>query len=182
MKDKSEYYSELDSSKVHEGDNLNHTAEQDSSRPEYKTSKGRIVFGGGGITPDYIVKSEYMTDYTRNLLRKNLFYTFILSYLDRNSESIKLKYKDDLNLFRKYFFISDDILNEFIGYAKSKEVDLNKDDLKKDNIYIRTRLKAQIARNFWKNEGWYSVLLSTDDQFNKALTLFDEAKALENLK
>jgi carboxyl-terminal processing protease len=182
LKDKSEYYSDLDSSKVNEGDNLNHTAEQDSSRPEYKTSKGRIVYGGGGITPDYIVKSEYMTDYTRNLLRKNIFYTFILSYLDRNSESIKLKYKDDLNLFRKNFILSDDILNEFIGYAKSKEVDLNKDDLKKDNIYIRARLKAQIARNFWKNEGWYSVLLSIDDQFNTALTLFDEAKALENLK
>ena len=74
-----------------EGDNLNHTAEQDSSRPEYKTGKGRIVYGGGGITPDYIVKSGLITSYTQNLLRKNVFYTFILSYLDKNGAAIKSK-------------------------------------------------------------------------------------------
>ncbi|MDP2366455.1 MAG: hypothetical protein Q8M94_22100 [Ignavibacteria bacterium] len=42
-------------------------------------------------------------------------------------------------------------------------------------------MKAQIARNFWKNEGWYSVLLSSDDQLLKAITLFKEAKDLANL-
>ena len=45
-----------------------------------------------------------------------------------------------------------------------------------------SRLKAQIARNFWKNEGWYSVLLTQDAQLNKALTLFNEAKDLAKLK
>lgn len=181
-KDKSEYYSEVDSTNEDEGDNINHTAEQDSSRPEYKTSKGRLVYGGGGITPDYIIKSEYMTDYTRNLLRKNVFYTFILSYFDKNKESIKNQYKDDLNLFRNSFVVTDELLNSFTSYAKSKDVELNKDDLTKDKDYICARLKAQIARNFWKNEGWYSVLLSTDNQYTKALTLFSEAKDLENLK
>jgi len=44
------------------------------------------------------------------------------------------------------------------------------------------RLKAQIARNFWKNEGWFSVLLTTDNQVSKALTLFNEAKDLAKLK
>ncbi|MBE0550770.1 MAG: hypothetical protein IH619_00120, partial [Ignavibacterium sp.] len=47
---------------------------------------------------------------------------------------------------------------------------------------IVARLKAQIARNFWKNEGWYSILLTSDDQLNKALTLFNEAKDLAKLK
>lgn len=182
LKDKSEYYSEVDSTRENEGDNLTHTAEHDSSRPEFKTSKGRIVYGGGGITPDYIVKSEFMTDYTRNLLRKNLFYTFILSYLDRNGEAIKNKFNNDLSLFKKDFIITDELLNNFIAYAKSKDVELSQDDLAKDKDYIKARLKAQIARNFWKNEGWYSVLLSTDNQYIKALTLFDEAKNLENLK
>lgn len=181
-KNKTDYYSELDSSKENEGDNINHTAEQDSVRPEFKTGKGRIVYGGGGITPDYIVKSELITEYTRNLLRKNLFYTFILSYLDANGESIKNKFNGNLKFFKKDFKITDEFLNNFITYAKSKDVELNKNDLAKDDVYIRARLKAQIARNFWKNEGWYSVLLPTDEQFNKSLTLFDEAKDLAKLK
>ena len=51
-----------------------------------------------------------------------------------------------------------------------------------DKDYISARLKAQIARNYWKNEGWYSILLTSDDQLNKALTLFNEAKDLAKLK
>ncbi|MCK7523035.1 MAG: hypothetical protein MZV64_37850 [Ignavibacteriales bacterium] len=39
-------------------------------------------------------------------------------------------------------------------------------------------MKAQVARNYWKNEGWYSVLISVDNQVEKALTLFQEARDL----
>ncbi|HDZ58972.1 MAG TPA: S41 family peptidase, partial [Ignavibacteriales bacterium] len=55
-------------------------------------------------------------------------------------------------------------------------------DFDKDKNYITARLKAQIARNYWKNEGWYVVLLKVDKQFMKAVTLFDEAKDLAHLK
>ena len=61
-KNKEDYYSELSEDSTAEGDNLNHTAEQDSSRPVYKTNKGRLVYGGGGITPDYVIKSELLTE------------------------------------------------------------------------------------------------------------------------
>ena len=165
-----------------EGDNINHTAEQDSVKPEYKTGKGRIVYGGGGITPDYIVKSGLVTTYTQNLLRKNIFYTFILSYLDKNTEMIKRNYNDNLSSFKNDFKITDDMMKNFIDYAESKEVFFSEEDYNKDKDYISARLKAQIARNFWKNEGWYSVLLNSDDQITKALTLFNEAKDLAKLK
>ena len=44
------------------------------------------------------------------------------------------------------------------------------------------RLKAQLARNYWKNDGWYTVMLNTDNQVETALGLFDEAKEIANLK
>ena len=179
-KNKEDYYSEMGNED--EGDNINHTAEQDSVKPEYKTEKGRIVYGGGGITPDYIVKSGLITTYTQNLLRKNVFYTFTLSYLDKNGSSIKQKYNDNLSNFKNDYKITDDLMKNFINYASSKEVVFSEEDYQKDKDYIASRLKAQIARNYWKNEGWYSVLLSTDDQLNKALTLFNEAKDLAKLK
>jgi carboxyl-terminal processing protease len=164
-----------------EGDNLDHTAEQDSAKPEYKTAKGRIVYGGGGITPDYIVKQGTITPYTQNLLRKNVFYLYVLSYLDKNGESIKNKF-GNLFSFKTDFMISDEMMSKFIDYATSKEVTFNEEEYRKDKDYIMSRIKAQIARNYWKNEGWYSVLLNTDDQMNKAITLFKEAKDLANLK
>lgn len=182
-KDKKDYYSEISDREESEGDNIEHTAEKDSTKPTYKTLiKKRTVFGGGGITPDYIVKSETLTEYTQNLLKENLFYSFVLGYLDTHSNEIKNKYGNDLSKFRKEFLINTDLLNSFVNFAKTKKIEFNQSDFEKDKDYIAARLKAQIARNFWKNDGWYSVLLEGDSQFRKALELFKEAKDLANLK
>lgn len=180
-KDKMEYYSELSEVQEDEGDNIQHTAEQDSLKPVFKTNNGRMVYGGGGITPDYIVKSESITEFTRDLLRKNVFYQYVLSYLDRNSDDISNRFDNDLLKFKSEFQVSDQMLSEFLKMAGEKSVEKNEEELNKDKQFIRTRIKAQLARNFWKNEGWYSVLLEIDGQMIKAVTLFDEAKNLANL-
>ncbi|MDO8550445.1 MAG: S41 family peptidase, partial [Ignavibacteria bacterium] len=74
------------------------------------------------------------------------------------------------------------IVKNFISFAETKNVKFVSEDFEKDEEYILARLKAQIARNFWKNEGWFSVLLSSDNQVSKAVTLFNEAKDLAKLK
>ena len=181
-KDKDEYYSQAGNKKEAEGDNLNHKAESDSSLKIFKTNGGRIVYGGGGITPDYIIKTDDFTGYTSELLKNNLFYLFVLQYLDNHSLDIKTKYHNDLNLFLVDYKITQTTLKEFTDFASSKNVKMNEEGLKKDNSYITDRLKAQIARNFWKNEGWYKVLVKTDNQIEKAETLFQEAKDLAKLK
>jgi carboxyl-terminal processing protease len=180
-KDKKEYYSELSDFEEVEGENIDHTAEEDSLKPVYKTSSGRTVYGGGGITPDYIVKSESMTDYTRDLLRNNLFYQYVLNFLDNNANLISDLYSDDLKAFKLGFNLSDSQLKDFIQFTESKSVEFDEEAYNSDKSYIALRLKAQIARNYWKNEGWYSVLLEADNQILKAVTLFDEAKTLANL-
>lgn len=180
-KDKMEYYSELSEIHEDEGDNIQHTAEQDSLKPVFKTNNGRMVYGGGGITPDYIIKSESITEFTRDLLRKNIFYQYVLSYLDRYSDDISNRFGNDLLKFKSEFQVSDQMISEFLKMAEEKSVEKNEEELNKDKEYIRTRIKAQLARNFWKNEGWYSVLLEIDTQMIKAVTLFDEAKELAKL-
>ncbi|MCX8010573.1 MAG: S41 family peptidase, partial [Ignavibacteria bacterium] len=164
-----------------EGENIEHVAEKDTSRPVFKTNSGRKVYGGGGITPDYIVKSQTLTKYSSQLLRLNLFYTFILDYLDRNGKEIQSQYKD-FEKFKKQFILTDDMLNQFIEYAKQKKLEFVKEDFEKDKEYIRARLKAQVARSFWRNDGWYPILLEQDNQFLKALSLFPEAEKLAKLK
>jgi carboxyl-terminal processing protease len=181
-KDKDEYYSQAGNKNEEEGDNLNHKAESDSSLKVFKTNGGRIVYGGGGITPDYIVKTEDITGYTTELLKNNIFYQFVLKYLDNHTQEIKTKYHNDFNLFMNDFKISSGILKDFTDFASLKNVKMNEKDFNKDDAYITARLKAQIARNFWKNEGWYQVLLKTDTQIEKAETLFQEAKDLAKLK
>ncbi len=179
-KDKKSYYEDIAEYEESEGDNIDHTAEKDSSRPVYKTNKGRIIYGGGGITPDYIVKSEKITDYTASLLRKNVFFLYIRNYIDANGQRIQKEYGNDLMKFNKNFQFSDKEIKEFLEFAKSKDVAFDEKGYDTDKGYIKERLKAQLARNYWKNEGWYSVLLKTDKQIKKAITLFDKAADMAN--
>ena len=181
-KNKDNYYANLGNRNETEGDNITHVAEQDSSRPVFKTESGRTVYGGGGITPDYIILSDKISDYTRDLLRNNIFYQFVLKYLDGNGDQIDISFGDNLGKFRTEFNFSQEEENSFINFAKNKGVEIVDEDYKNDRDYIFARLKAQIARNYWKNKGWYTILLDYDTQFLKAVTLFDEAKDLANLK
>ncbi len=182
LKNKDEYYKEAGENNEPNGDNIYHEAETDTSKPKFKTHDGRIVYGGGGITPDYIISTDSLSNYTINLLKSNVFYQFVLNYLESNKKSLETKYGNDLNKFISEFNFSKSQLAEFIKFAESKGVKPNNKEYNADKDYISARLKAQVARNFWKNKGWYSVLMRDDNQFLKAVTLFSEAKELARLK
>lgn len=177
---KEDYYKESINRDTLEGDNLTHQLDNDTTRPTYLTKGGRKVLGGGGITPDYIVKSQRLTKYSVKLIQNNLFYTFILGYLDKHSNEIQKEYPT-LDKFRKNFTVSEELLNDFIKYAKDKKVEFDENDFKKDKSYLLARLKAQIARNYWKNDGWFACILEEDNQLQKSLTLFNEAKKISKL-
>ncbi|HSW54501.1 MAG TPA: S41 family peptidase [Ignavibacteriaceae bacterium] len=177
-----EYYANMQDTSLSEVNNIEHVAEKDTSKPIFKTKKGRTVYGGGGITPDYILKNERITNYTSNLLRQNVFYQYILNYVEKNGKAVSSTYGTDLSKYVNEFKISEAELENFISFAASKEVDFNEEEYKTDKDYISTRLKAQLARNYWKNEGWYSVMLTTDNQIEKAMSLFEEAKQIADLK
>jgi len=182
-KEKKDYYLEsMDRQDENDGENLDHKTENDSLHPTYKTNKGRIVYGGGGITPDYFVKSEKLTNYSTDLIRKNTFYLFALHYIDLYGASIKKISADKLENYLSSFDLSDTDMQSFIEFAKGKDVKFVEKDYDSEKDYIKARLKATIARNYWKNEGWYSTLIPMDKQVKKALSLFGKAKELANIK
>jgi carboxyl-terminal processing protease len=165
-----------------EGDNLNHAKDKaDSLHPEFKTMGGRIVFGGGGITPDYIVKLDTLTPYTVALRRNNIIYLFTENYMQTNRKNIESTYKS-YNALRDGFNISSSMMEDFKRFAEAKGVALNESEFEKDRSFIEISIKSQMARDIWGNEGSYAVFVSTDEQFLKAITLFQEAKDLGNLR
>jgi carboxyl-terminal processing protease len=181
-KDKKSYYSDVMNREDEvEGDNIEHKSEKDSSKPIFKTKGGRVVYGGGGITPDYFVPSEKITPYSVAIRRANLFYQFVLSYMDNQGESLKKKFGNDIFAFKKNFNFNESELNEFVKYVSSKKVEFKKDDYEKDKDFIKAQLKAYVARDMWKNTGWYQTLLDIDNQFIKAISRFNEAEKLAKL-
>ncbi|MCY7360706.1 MAG: S41 family peptidase, partial [Ignavibacteria bacterium] len=165
-----------------EGDNFDHKNDlQDSTRPEFKTMGGRTVYGGGGITPDFIVKLDTLADYTVSLRRLNLFYIYTERYMANNKQVIEATYKS-INDFRNNFYVTDAMLNDLKDMATEKSIVFNQAEFDKDIDFIKTSIKFQIARDLWGNSGSYAVWVSTDEQFLKAITLFEEALKLSELK
>lgn len=176
-----------------EGDNITHSmdanAGADSARPRFTTGGGRIVFGGGGITPDYIVKPGELSELTKDLLRRDVFFPFINAYLNEEGQEIRTKYASGLKGFDETFTVSDKTLRDFVAFIEDKNVKDKKKDSKvdeaafeKDRDFIKARLKANIARSVWGDEGWYNVMLDVDTQLQKALTLFPEAQRIAGLQ
>ena len=176
-KNKTDYMREAFEREEEEGTNINHDldAHADSLRPKFHTNGGRVVYGGGGITPDYIVKTLDLTEQSKILLRRDLMYQFIAGFLDEQGKSIRDQYGADLQLFKKDYMITDEVLISFRGFLAKNDVKVNQEEFDKDLNFLVTRMKAYVARSMWGNEGWYSVMLDVDPQFRKAVDLFPEA-------
>ena len=168
-----------------EGDNLEHgrdsSAKNDSTRQKFHTKGGRLVYGGGGITPDYFVKSADITDLTKNLLRRDLFFPYMTSYFDEEGKKLRETYKDDMKSFNASYRISDDVLKGFRAFIEKKDIKVDDKQFDKDLTYIKARLKAYIARSLWGNDGWYTVMLDVDPQLQKGISLFPEAQKIAGL-
>jgi carboxyl-terminal processing protease len=183
--DKGKYVKDMRNQIETEGDNIEHTHEKrDSTKQIYKTTGGRIVLGGGGITPDYVVKSDTFTAFSRAAFAKREWLiTFINTYMDKNGSELREKYLKDMYAFRNEFKVSESLLGAYIDLVKSKGVTYNEKEFKRDEKFIKTLIKAYIARNIWGSEGWYMMRAESDNQLEKALSLFPEAQKIsKNVK
>jgi len=149
----------------------------DTTRPQYKTIGGRLVYGGGGITPDYIVKLDTLTQYSVQLRRLNLFLEFANAYYSANKDNLISTYSDYIR-FRDRFTVTADMLEDFKLLASSRGVEFNLSDWERDLDFIKTSIKSIIARDIWGNNGSMAVWLDNDKQFETALKMFPEAEKL----
>ena len=178
-KNRADYQKEAFARKETEGDNVSHLQDgQDSSRPKFKTGSGRTVYGGGGITPDYIVRNGDLSDLTRNIMRQDILYPFATGILDASGAEIRATYDADLARFNRSYQLSDVSWNELRTAIGKKGLKFDVKEFEKDESYLRARVKAYLARGIWGEEGWYTVMLQVDPQMQKAMTLFPETQKI----
>lgn len=137
----------------------------------YKTSNGRIVYGGGGITPDVFVgiDTSYLNDFYTGIFSQSLLSRFAYNYIDRNRNNLSTTYKS-AGAYNLSFIIDDKLWNEFITYAnQNTKTPFDKAQINASASQAKLMLKAFIARQIWRDEGYYTVLNSEDRMIRKAL-------------
>ena len=145
---------------------------------KYETSKGRTVYGGGGIMPDYFVPID--TTNARNKFLIGLYTTnvareYALLYYEENKSKLeKMDYQD----YYDNFEVSDKMLDKIESMVKETGAKYEKEDYEASKDRLREQMKGLIARGVWGNEGAYPIYNKSNKIFQEALKLFDQAEKL----
>ena len=144
---------------------------------KFLTLNGRMVYGGGGIMPDYFVpldttlNSHYLNElYTSTALQE---YTF--NYAENNKAELQEK---GFQAFFTKFVVTDKMLNELVETGERNRVQADRAELRKKKNLFQVHVKAQIARKIWGNEGFYPVFNQTNEVFQQAIQMFDRIPEL----
>jgi carboxyl-terminal processing protease len=138
---------------------------------KYRTSKGRIVYGGGGIMPDVFVPIDSLlySETMQQIRNRALIYRFAFEWVDKNRSKLKpYKTFDQISAYLK----KQDLLQQFIRYAEQNGLKLNSNQVLKAEDYIRIELHAYIARNLIDNEGFYPILAEEDLTLKRAIDYY----------
>jgi len=146
----------------------------------YQTKKGRTVYGGGGIMPDFFVPADTSgnSDYFEKLYQKQLVYQYAFQYSDQHRETLtKLGGAMDIAAYLDKV----GILNSFVGFAASRGVPADQEGLRLSGVVIATQLKAYIARNILGEEGFYPIIRDIDKTLLKAIEISRQDLLVENV-
>ena len=131
----------------------------------------RIVYGGGGIMPDYYVPLEttVYTRFHRELAAKSIVIQSNLRYVDNHRRELKKRWQsfDD---YKQNYEVPQSLIDEIIAEGKKQKIEPKDEaELEKTLPYLSLQLKALIARDIWDMSEYFSVFNECSEIVKKAL-------------
>jgi carboxyl-terminal processing protease len=145
-----------------------------TQREQFKTATGRTVYGGGGITPDVIVKHPKLARTTQLLEVRSAIFNYAVEYAAKHPD------------LTKEIAVTPAMVEEFTRHAVehdiASEADI-RDALQNaaDRKFVERALKAEIVAAKFGYDASYPYRLQGDAQVEKALDVFPEAQKLATL-
>jgi carboxyl-terminal processing protease len=164
------YYDEI-TMRFHDGEMVNADSLKNDTTKVFKTQNGKIVYGGGGITPDIFVAFD--TSSSAAVSMSKLYYKgsigeFAYKYYLKNQASLK-GYKTAAD-FAGNFNLPEEDWAFFKQQVKKDSINLENISQKEKNE-LTTRVKSSIARQLWRNQGYYQSINTQDDVIKKAMEI-----------
>ncbi|WP_167617050.1 S41 family peptidase [Maribellus sediminis] len=146
----------------------------------YETKGGRVVYGGGGIMPDFFVPVDTTgnSEYFNKIYRRGLIYTYAYSYADQHRDELSaFTTGDEINRYLD----TQNAMDDFMAYAEEKGVKKDAAGLKESGELINTQLKAYIARNIIGEEGFYPIIKNIDKTLLRAIDISRQNLLVQNI-
>ncbi len=183
----------------------------DSLKTAFKTKNGRLVYDGGGVTPDVLTEDFVIAPITASLISKGLIFDFASLYYSQHktlppAKTFKLKTEDYQNFVKwlqekDYDYITkvETNLDELVANAKKekyfdgikdqiaglkKQVGHNKEnDLQTFKSEICERIEEEIVSRYYFQKGTLEASFDNDTDIQAAIQLFaDTASYAAKLK
>ena len=139
----------------------------------YTLRKHKLVYGGGGIMPDYFIPLDTTkyTAYERKLLNNNIAINSNLKYIDKNRKELKNKYPT-FEQFNKNYQTPQYLLDQIFAEAAKQNIKPKDDaEVKLTVPALKTMLKALVARDLWDMSQYHQIMNENSDIVKKAVEL-----------
>ena len=165
-KGKTQYEEEL-AGRFHNGEVVKGDTSKQTGKA-FKTPGGRVVYGGGGITPDVFVPFDttHMDPLMMKLYYKATISGFVYSYYVRNRAYFN-GIQNPGELAGK-FVPGEKEWASLVAYARKDSIALNTMDAKGKNEVLK-RIQVMMARQIWRTEGYFEISNRNDETVKKAL-------------
>lgn len=151
-------------------DSIKHTG------PAYHTGIGRIVYGGGGITPDIFVPEDTIgiTSYFKEASLSGLILQFAFTYTDNN----RIK----LNNFKEMMELADylkkqNTVDQFASFANKNGLQRRNLMIKKSHRLLEKSINSRIIYNMLDDNAWTQYINQDDNVIRTALNVFNNNAA-----
>ena len=148
-------------------------------KEEYLTDMGRIVYGGGGITPDIEIEQDFLSDFEVAVERDGALFSYAVEYANARDD-ISADFKVDKKVLAEFktYLAERENIEEYLGVF---DLALSDSLLDANDDYLKRGVRREVMRRVYGSEAAYKVAIEADVQLHEALDLFDEAHTLSEL-
>jgi carboxyl-terminal processing protease len=132
-----------------------------------QTDLGRVVYGGGGITPDVKFDAPKPDEFETNILRHFALFNYSAHWFATHDSHLQQGWSPDEN-----------VLNDFHDYLMKDGVTFSEADWTRDHEWIRSQLKAQMYIAGFSYEDSLKVTVEEDPEVAKAIAAMPQATDL----
>lgn len=144
--------------------------------PAYHTSIGRVVYGGGGITPDIFVPEDTtdITSYYKLAATSGLMLQYAYEYTDNNRPTLKqFETMEDLAAYLK----KQNIVEKFATYGESHGLKRRNLLIKKSHQLLERFLLSRIIYNMLDEAAWTQYVNTDDPVIRRTMQVFRSGTA-----
>ena len=161
-----EYFERLDSGELIDPDKI-----EVNDSLKFRTPKGKIVYGGGGIIPDVFIPLDTSTynETLTYLLNRGIISYFVFEELDKDRKGYEGITQQD---FIENFIVSDDVVVRFQDYLNIRSE--HNITFVAYNDTVKRYIKAILAEQLFGREAYEQIINENDSMIEEVINLSEE--------